>query len=150
MRQHQSECPRCSALDTRVRRSLLVARNNAPEILISPDFGDRLARRLADEKRTLRATSEPMGLKLPLLLVACAVLVVAGGLATIVGYGARGSLNPPVARYGPNRVEITPAFLSTVSTGMAIVPAVLLVEEFSPQRVDPVNAPAETSATGIR
>lgn len=45
MQRHINECGECSALDTRIRRSLMVVRNLAP-IEPSPDFGRRLELRL--------------------------------------------------------------------------------------------------------
>src|SRR5687768_18564822 len=47
MRRHLRACPSCAARDTRVRRSLLLVRNQ-PDIQLSPEFRARLAARLRE------------------------------------------------------------------------------------------------------
>ena len=54
MGQHLRLCPQCAALDTRIRRSLLLARN-LPTIEPSAAFGERLQMRLAQERAFMAA-----------------------------------------------------------------------------------------------
>jgi Putative zinc-finger len=49
MSRHLRLCERCAQLDTRIRRSLMLARN-LPSIRPSADFGQRLQMRLAQER----------------------------------------------------------------------------------------------------
>src|SRR6476646_562830 len=59
---HRQLCERCSQLDTRVRRALLVARN-LPTIEPSAAFSERLQARLAEERKSgelLRYARDPM------------------------------------------------------------------------------------------
>lgn len=51
MREHADTCSRCSFVDVRVRRSLMLVRSQ-PDILLTPSFGERLRRRLEIEGRS--------------------------------------------------------------------------------------------------
>jgi hypothetical protein len=54
MDRHLRLCQQCAALDTRIRRSLLIARN-LPTIQPSAAFGERLQMRLAQERAFMAA-----------------------------------------------------------------------------------------------
>ncbi|MFP5354640.1 MAG: anti-sigma factor family protein, partial [Gemmatimonadota bacterium] len=51
MERHRLECAACARLDSDIRRSLLLIRNNLPTIQPSAEFSRRLARRLEVERQ---------------------------------------------------------------------------------------------------
>ena len=141
MERHRMECAGCAQLDADVRRSLLLFRNNLPTIEPSADFSARLAARLQNEHRQ---NSLPMPLfRGPGLqsFLAMSVGVIALGLAALAAGDAveRGGtarlpavvLRPQGLSLGVNEAvpATPPAFVASVSTGMAVWPALLLVEE---------------------
>ncbi len=141
MERHRAECAACARLDADVRRSLLLIRNNLPRIEPSEDFSRRLARRLEAE-RTRSLTPPPLfrgpGLRgflsMSMGVVALGVLSVAltrkpAGIETA---------RLPVLVIRPNGAPLgmnaalpvaPPAFVASVSTGMAVWPALLMMEE---------------------
>lgn len=146
MHEHRQSCDACAAWDHRIRRSLLVARNHLSTIEPSADFGRRLALRLERERVpvVLGATggmfrwSGVAAVLLVVVVVSASALALGGergssGLArlpTVVleAGGATASMRTPL----PNA---TPAYLATMSTGMAILPALMLAEEIPPVRM---------------
>jgi hypothetical protein len=141
MERHRQRCASCARLDAEIRRSLLLIRNNLPTIQPSADFANKLARRLEAE-RARQATPAPFfrGPGLGGFLSMSASLVALGVLA--VSLNDRPALNAPprlpsvVIR--PHGVPLgvnaalpaaPPAFMATMSTGMAVWPALLLMEE---------------------
>lgn len=145
MERHRYECESCARLDRDVRRSLLLIRNNLPAIQPSADFSARLARRLDDERR--RAAAPAPLFRGPGMsgFLSMSIGVVALGLFAVVmrDGGAAPSEASNVARlpsvvYRPNGVPLgvnatlpvaPPAFVASVSTGMAVWPALLMMEE---------------------
>ncbi|MGQ0765268.1 MAG: anti-sigma factor family protein [Gemmatimonadota bacterium] len=133
MELHLRECAACSRLDQRVRRSLLIARNNAPRIQPSSEFSLRLAGRLAEERNrpatslagALRPLGAPLvvGTALSLLALAAVRMNSAPTLTPLMS-----PLETSVGRvYGSG--EATPAFVASFASGMAILPALMLVDE---------------------
>jgi anti-sigma factor RsiW len=145
---HIAECPECAALDTRIRRGLLLFRN-ASLIAPSADFSERLHARLAAERRaSARALSAPpVAMRGPGagMFAAAAVSVAAVGFlaaATFAQHGARPELALPpvvasrlpeapgqiVADVSPSPVS-SPAIMASVSAGMPLWPSALLLEQ---------------------
>lgn len=141
MERHRAECAACARHDSDVRRSLLLIRNNLPTIHPSADFSRRLARRLEAE-RLRNAAPAPLFrgpgvsgfLSMSLGVVAIGFLAV--GLMERPGAGRIARLPDVVIR--PTVVEASPqlsspvappAFVASVSTGMAVWPALLMMEE---------------------
>ncbi|MBK6842930.1 MAG: hypothetical protein IPN16_12800 [Gemmatimonadetes bacterium] len=124
-----------------MRRSLLLIRNNLPTIQPSADFSVRLARRL-EEERKRQAIPAPM-FKGPGLsgFLSMSIGVVAMGIFAVVMTDRRemGSaprlpsvvIRPSGAPLGVNSTlpVAPPAFVASVSTGMAVWPALLMMEE---------------------
>jgi len=164
MERHRQECAACARHDAEIRRSLLLIRNNLPTIEPSADFASKLARRLEAE-RARQATPAPFfrGPGLSGFLSMSAGVVALGVLA--IALNDRPALDPaprlPSVVIRPNGVPLginaalpaaPPAFVATVSTGMAVWPALLLMEEAQSHyargaaRVRPANyAPAAES-----
>lgn len=142
MQLHLSECAACERWDHQVRRSLLLVRNHLSEIEPSESFRDRLEQRLARERLherapagmfTLGGRTSVAVLGLSLVTVSLAVVALTGDrTAPAVGrlqpVIASGGMNfgPPAPRGG---VDATPAFVSSVSSGMAIIPALMLADD---------------------
>lgn len=157
MERHRRECRACAGHDAEIRRSLLLIRNNLPTIEPSADFANKLARRLEAE-RARQAAPAPFfrGPGLSGFLSMSAGVVALGVLA--VALNDRPALDQtarlPSVVIRPNGVPLgvnsalpvaPPAFVATVSTGMAVWPALLLMEEAQTHyargaaRVRPVN-----------
>lgn len=141
MERHRRECRACAGHDAEIRRSLLLIRNNLPTIEPSADFANKLARRLEAE-RARQAAPAPFfrGPGLSGFLSMSAGVVALGVLA--VALNDRPALDQtarlPSVVLRPNGVPLgvnsalpvaPPAFVATVSTGMAVWPALLLMEE---------------------
>ena len=155
MQAHIQECAECAAWDHRIRRSLLVVRNHLGVIEPSTDFTERLTSRLDRERRSLHLMPASGGMGWRSFAVALAVVVAVGTSALAVGGLSSGGqlarlpavvLEIPVgadsvATALPNA---TPAFIATMSTGMAILPALMLAEELpgdgQPEGATPVKA----------
>jgi len=141
MERHRVECATCARLDTDIRRSLLLIRNNLPAITPSAEFSSRLARRL-DEERARQAIPAPL-FRGPGLsgFLSMSMGVVALGLLTVaLSERSAGTDAPRLAavEVRPSLVAMggsvpmpgaPPAFVASVSTGMAIWPALLMMEE---------------------
>lgn len=139
MDQHRSTCAACAAMDTRVRRGLLIFRNHAEGIQLSSSFGSRLSSRLEEEKRRPVQGSRHFG-RVGLYSVVAVGLV---GLGVVVSeqraapviraastHGPAAALPPTFDRgLVPVQPAAPPAFVASVSMGMAILPALMLSEE---------------------
>ena len=147
MHAHLRVCAACAALDLRVRRSLMVVRSHLSNIEPSVDFGSRLSARLELERASQRAglprapSFQWGGLAVMGTVLGIVVIVVlAAGVATeapqvgtrrvVEGAPLSHDFAQPISL--PNA---TPAFMASVSTGMAILPALMLAEEVPVRRV---------------
>jgi hypothetical protein len=140
MERHRSICAKCERLDADVRRSLLLIRNNLPTIEPSADFSRQLARRLEAERA--RSMAPPPMFRGPGLsgFLSMSVGVVALGLLAVTVTDVRRGgdtavlpsvvIRPMGASLNTNSVPVAPpAFVASVSTGMAVWPALLMMEE---------------------
>jgi len=144
MGRHLRFCDACAQLDTRIRRSLLIARN-LPTIELSATFNDRLQLRLAQE-RALRAAGQPledrtmtMRHRIPLttgiyVALAAGVAMAAGLMLTVtLGSGANETIRfAPVVATAPEpelSPLATPAMVASMPAGMPIWPAVFVAQQ---------------------
>lgn len=161
MERHRRECQECARLDSDVRRSLLLVRNNLPSIEPSADFSRRLARRLDVERQRL-ATPPPL-FRGPGVsgFVSMSLGLVAIGLAA-VALLERSEVRQVARLHGvvlrPVSVEqvvqpvlpvAPPALVASVSTGMAVWPALLMMEEAQSRYADAL-APAPVRAVSFQ
>ena len=139
---HRQLCERCSQLDTRVRRALLVARN-LPTIQPSAAFSQRLQARLDAERSAgtlLRYESDPMvshgrsmfGTRYG-AIVTC-VLMAAGVAVTLAVTNAHDDvirMAPVVASVPETDLSpmVTPTMVASVSAGMPMWPAVFVAQQ---------------------
>ncbi len=123
-------------MDTRVRRGLLVFRNHAEGIQISTDFSERLRVRLDSERARPPAVVGSATRVSAFAIAALAVVVV--GLAAgaeLTGPFVQGEAKIVRSVPASHPVFVTsqpsapPAFVASVSMGMAILPALMLTEE---------------------
>jgi hypothetical protein len=156
MERHRLECAACAQLDADVRRSLLLFRNHLPTIEPSEEFSARLAARLRRE-HMLNAAPLPLfrGPGMQSFLTMSVGVIALGFAALAAGDAAqRGDvarlpavvLRPAGISMGVNAaVPVTPsAFVASVSTGMAVWPALLLVEEAQSRYADGDGSAAGT------
>lgn len=140
MREHLEVCPACSAWDNRVRRSLLVARNHLRTIEPSEEFSQRLASRLAAERQNAAWANAPRRAPMfkwtSVAVVAVAVSVISAATlsftrANSVGVATLPTVTtaPTIDQVQPQLPDAKPAFLASMSSGMAILPALMLAEE---------------------
>lgn len=139
---HRQLCERCSQLDTRVRRALLVARN-LPTIQPSAAFSQRLHARLEAERTagvTLRSahdTWSPLGRS---MLAGHQAIIVAGMLmaAGVTGLVAVTRARDDIIRMAPVVASVpetdvspmaTPTMVASVSAGMPMWPAVFVAQQ---------------------
>lgn len=149
MERHLLECLACAKLDADVRRGLLLFRNNLPTIEPSADFSRRLEARIEQERR--RAITPVPLFRGPGLsgFLAMSVSVVAVGLLAMtfnaVPQNQRAARLPavvlrpmevPQAPTGATLPVAPSAVVASVSTGMAVWPALLLLEEAPTRYVD--------------
>lgn len=134
MQRHLGECEACARHDVLVRRSLLVFRNMS---LIQPsaEFRERLKARLQmaspmeqafPGERTMGVTSY--------LAVAAAVITIGFMSAVVIDRGEAGAmpLLAPAVAYEPEPVRpaiAAPAIMASVSTGMPMWPAMLMLDQ---------------------
>lgn len=106
MRAHAAACGDCQALDTQVRRALLVVRNARP-LTLSAGFHDALAARLAAERATRPAVAERHRLPTRRTVAALAASLVA--MAWLANH--RPAVGLPATEHGTVLVqgEIPPA-----------------------------------------
>jgi hypothetical protein len=135
LQRHLTVCSRCSRQDTAVRRSLLLVRN-LPAIEPSPEFMARLNARLQHVDPASRDDVVSFSVRLSSV---GAVAALAAGLVA-VAYMAIETSNyyaPPVGTQSPSAVVSVSsdpassmgdaAFVASVSTGMPVWPAVLML-----------------------
>jgi anti-sigma factor RsiW len=146
MGRHLRFCARCAALDTRIRRSLLLA-HNLPRILPSEAFAGRLQMRLAHERalKTARQqddTANMMGMMTrhrgpfstgTFVALAAGVAIAAGLTISVMLSGQADQairLAPVVASVPePEPATLaTPAMVASMPTGMPIWPAVYVAQ----------------------
>lgn len=143
MERHRQLCERCSQLDTRVRRALLVARN-LPTIQPSAAFSDRLQARLKEERASMQlaryvdaagSTQRMRPFSVGTYSVIAAGVLVAAGLAGVVAYG---NTRDDVIRLAPvvaSRQEAepspltTPTIVASMPAGMPLWPAVFVAQQ---------------------
>jgi hypothetical protein len=156
MERHLIGCLACAKLDADVRRGLLLFRNNLPTIEPSADFSRRLEARLEQERRRAIAPAPLFrGPGLGGFLAMSASVVAAGLLAMTFAHVPpdRRVARLPAVVLRPLEVPEVPAgvtlpvapsaVVASVSTGMAVWPALLLLEEAPSRYVDD----RETSTT---
>lgn len=134
MHEHLEACCHCARHDTAVRRGLLVVRN-LPAIQPSPDFMARLNARIHQLESASPAAREPR----PASFGMFATLAAGIALATWVAIEATTRLGAPAEmRLAPVVASIpeplpapatSPAFVASVSTGMPVWPAVLMLDQ---------------------
>jgi hypothetical protein len=141
MGRHVRLCDSCARLDTRIRRSLLIA-HNLPAISPSAAFSERLELRLAQE-RALRASmpghGEPSRVRRPFgigsYVALGAGIALAAGLATtmvIMGrYDDAITMDPVVASLPEPEPSplATPAMIASMPVGMPVWPAVFVAQQ---------------------
>ena len=145
MERHLRLCQQCAARDTRVRRSLLVARN-LPTIQPSAAFSERLQMRLAQERALMAArerdTDSMLGMMTkrhhgPLstgtfVALAAGIAVAAGVSMSVMSTGGDRviRLAPVVATLPEPEPSpfATPAMVASMPAGMPIWPAVFVAQ----------------------
>lgn len=136
MLRHLQACPQCSRQDTAVRRGLLLVRN-LPRLEASPEFVARLNLRL-QELGTLDGQAEisrQYGYSIAVFTSLAAGLALAAYVVLEVSY--RHSSVPeirlaPVIATGPEAPRLPladPAYVTAITTGMPVWPAVLMADE---------------------
>jgi putative zinc finger protein len=133
MQRHLRVCSQCARRDTAVRRSLLVVRN-LPEIEPSADFMSRLNARLAECAST-HATDRVFAPSIG----AFATIAAGVALATYFALGVSARFEAPSEiRLAPVVASIPepmpspmndPAFVASMSAGMPMWPAVLMMDQ---------------------
>jgi hypothetical protein len=160
MQLHLAECTECEGWDQSIRRSLLVARNHLGAIEPSAKFRARLDARLAQEKAALAAAPALFGSRrrAPVWSLALGVVVLGATAAALMRLPTPESgvarlsdtvvVGPPGSAMGqvPGASGAQPAFIATMSSGMAILPALMLVDEAPALRA----AADEFAATSAR
>jgi hypothetical protein len=139
MAMHRRMCERCSQLDTRVRRALLLVRNQ-PEIRPSAGFNKRLnarieQERLAQELLRTAARNRTPGLTPGMYTIVAAGLILA---ASAAGVAARSNRElavvrmAPVVAFRPEAVPSSltaPTMVAAMPAGMPLWPAVFVAQE---------------------
>ena len=154
MQLHLAECAVCEAWDQRVRKSLFVARNHLGAIEPSAQFRARLSARLEQEKSALVAAPAFFGARRrpPLWSLALGLGVVGASMTALYSVSSeaeRGAIPvaaiestaPPPQRIADSALVdpgATPAFIATVSSGMAILPALMIADELPALRAGDV------------
>lgn len=140
MQRHVAECEDCAAMDARVRRSLIAVRNLRP-IEPSTDFSSRLEARLRDCRahdehrmgnsfRNVAVIGALVSLAM-LTYVAESLHATGARVGDIVLPSAVAPAIPRASAAAPLAADTTPApgIVASVSTGMPIWPAALLVDQ---------------------
>jgi len=145
MGRHRRLCARCAALDTRIRRSLLLV-HNLPAIEPSATFSERLQMRIAHERalkeRQLDDAGTMMGLMTrhrspfstgTFVALAAGVAMAAGLLVTVMAANEADQpirLAPVVASAPEPEPSLlaTPAMVASMPAGMPIWPAVYVAQ----------------------
>jgi len=144
MGRHLRLCAHCAALDTRIRRSLLIA-HNLPSIQPSPAFTERLQMRLAHE-RALKARQHDAGMMMGLMtrhrspFSTGTYVALAAGIAMAAGVAMSVTLSSdsdPAIRLAPVVASApepepsplaTPAMVASMPAGMPIWGAVYVAQ----------------------
>ena len=135
MEDHRAACGRCAEYDARVRRSLLVIRN-LPAVQCSPDFAERLQRRLRETgvDRHPTITVRPRPALGTFAAVAATLVVFAGAALAFASLAEAPALRmPPVVASAPpppvpDRLA-GPALAASASAAAPMWPALLLADE---------------------
>lgn len=136
MERHRAACGRCAEYDARVRRSLLVIRN-LPVVQCSPDFAERLQRRLREtqpDRNPTLVAARPRPSFGTFAAVAATVVVAAGGALAFAALAEPTTLRlaPVVASAPapamPDRLA-GPALAASASAAAPMWPALLLADE---------------------
>jgi hypothetical protein len=160
MQAHITACARCAQMDLAVRRSLLVVRNHLSPIEPSSDFSERLSARLERERHNPAGSTPLFGSTSWTGFAAmCGGVVTIGVLAIAMGDQPQTAVAArlpavvleaaPLPRLGVSMPDATPAFVATVSTGMAILPALLLAEEVPVRTALDTEGEASVSPAGL-
>ena len=141
MQRHITECPACAEHDTRVRRSLMVART-IPMIELSPGFSRRLEARLRECRRdgeerscvNFRTVAAVGAVASALMLgyISESLLRQTGSPKDIIFPPVVAMATPPSpdpAEISPAVVSQAPAIIASVSAGIPIWPAALFAEQ---------------------
>ena len=137
MGEHAGTCQPCATHDTRIRRSLMVARSLRP-IAPSAGFAERLEHRLRDARAADpgRSARRSRGPGIGEFLAAAAAGVVAAGLmatAALERFRSHQVLGmPPVMASAPEpqAMPLTgPAFMASASPIVSVWPAALLLDQ---------------------
>lgn len=123
-------------MDTRVRRGLLIFRNHCEGIQVSTEFSERLRLRLDDERARPPSPVAPSVRLSVFSIAALAVVVIglaAGAGLTAPTVGSESADQRIASAQHPvlvtSQPTVSPAFVASVSMGMAILPALMLTEE---------------------
>ena len=146
MERHLRLCQQCAALDTRIRRSLLIARN-LPTIQPSAAFSERLQMRLAQERAFMAARQHDTAAMLGMMarrhrspfstgtfVALTAGIAVAAGVSmsvALMGDDDRIIRLAPVVATLPEPEPspiATPAMVASMPAGMPIWPAVFVAQ----------------------
>ena len=146
MGRHRQSCTRCARLDTRVRRSLLLARN-LPTVELSRGFDERLRLRLMQERALLangRAAhaSSPLDMRGWRPMPTSTYAAIAAGLLAVAGLattlGVIGARQPSTIRLAPVVATLpapepstlaTPAMVASMPAGMPVWPALFVAQQ---------------------
>jgi hypothetical protein len=148
MGRHLRLCASCAAMDTRIRRSLLLARN-LPTIEPSAAFSERLQMRLAHERALRARTSHEAGYAAGIdtstrhrvpsftgtyVALAAGLAMAAGLVVTVARMGDNAEairLEPVVAtRPEPEPSTLSvPAMVASMPAGMPLWPAVFVAQQ---------------------
>ncbi len=133
MQRHIAECAECARVDAGVRRSLMLVRSLQP-IEPSADFSAKLDARLRECRLTQQVVTS-YGFRTVAAIGAVASLVMLAYVAeTMRSVDQRPTdivLPPVVALAVPPDTTPAPSIVASVSTGIPIWPAALLVEQSS-------------------
>ncbi len=131
MHRHVAECADCARLDASVRRSLMLVRS-LPVIEPSADFSFRLDARLR-ECRLNQASTSVAGFRTVAAIGAIASLVMLGYVAETMKTADQRQpeyvMPPAIAMAVPPDTTPAPSIVASVSTGIPIWPAAVLMEQ---------------------
>jgi hypothetical protein len=142
MQRHIAECPECAKLDTGVRRSLMLV-HSMKSIEPSADFSFKLDARL-QECRLHQANVSAGRFRTVAMVGAIASLIMLGYVAETMKMADQRVpdivLPPAIAMAIPPDTTPAPSIVASVSTGIPIWPAAVLVEQGGLQTVSYTQA----------
>ena len=142
MQQHVAECTECANFDARVKRSLMWVHNLKP-IEPSADFSHRLDARLR-ECRLHQMHASAGKFRTVAFIGAIASIVMIGYVAVTMKNADQRApeiiLPPAIAMAIPPDTTPAPSIVASVSTGIPIWPAAVLVEQGGLQTVSYTQA----------